>query len=151
MDLLFLRLDAIIVLTVDEAGFPMQWEAAGFCRAATKRLRLQSARIPWNQAEADLIADAEALEDELGRTGEGSSKGNRPGKGPARIGFRKAAPDSGIQSGRACGARFHSRPGCGWPHDSARAFSKSAFHSGQGQAGRAGSAGSFGRRGHSCL
>lgn len=74
MDLLFLRLDAIIVLTVDEAGFPMQWEAARLLPGGNETPTLTVGPYPWNQAEADLIADAEALEDELGRTGEGSSK-----------------------------------------------------------------------------
>lgn len=74
MDLLFLRLDAIIVLTVDEAGFPMQWEAARLLPGGNETPTLTIGPYPWNQAEADLIADAEALEDELGRTGEGSSK-----------------------------------------------------------------------------
>lgn len=74
MDLLFLRLDAIIVLTVDEAGFPMQWEAARLLPGGNETPTLTVGPYPWNQTEADLIADAEALEDELGRTGEGSSK-----------------------------------------------------------------------------
>lgn len=74
MDLLFLRLDAIIVLTVDEAGFPMQWEAARLLPGGNETPTLTVGPYPWNQAEAGLIADAEALEDELGRTGEGSSK-----------------------------------------------------------------------------
>lgn len=74
MDLLFLRLDAIIVLTVDEAGFPMLWEAARLLPGGNETPTLTVGPYPWNQAEADLIADAEALEDELGRTGEGSSK-----------------------------------------------------------------------------
>ncbi len=74
MDLLFLRLDAIIVLTVDEAGFPMQWEAARLLPGGNETPTLTIGPYPWNQAEADLIADAEALEDELGRTGEGSKE-----------------------------------------------------------------------------
>lgn len=74
MDLLFLRLDAIMVLTVDEAGFPVQWEAARLLPGGNETPTLTIGPHPWNQAEADLVADAEALEDELGRTGEGSRK-----------------------------------------------------------------------------
>lgn len=74
MDLLFLRLDAIIALTVDEAGFPMQWEAARLLPRGSDSPTVLTGPLPWSQADADLIADAIALEDELGRLGEGSRK-----------------------------------------------------------------------------
>ncbi len=74
MDLLFLRLDAIIVLTVDEAGFPMQWGGRQAFAGRQRNAYAYSRPVSWNQAEADLIADAEALEDELGRTGRAAAR-----------------------------------------------------------------------------
>ena len=72
MDLLFLRLDALVVLNVDEAGFPLRWEAARLLPAGGASPSIKIGPFPWTATEADFTADALALEDELARLGEGT-------------------------------------------------------------------------------
>lgn len=74
MDMLFLRLDAVAVLTVSPAGDPVQWQTAHLLPSPTpavdggKPVPYQLAPLrPWDQPEAQLTATAEALEDELAR------------------------------------------------------------------------------------
>ena len=66
MDLLFLRLDAIIVLTVNPDGDPVQWQEAHLLPTpvAGQPYRVEQLR-PWDQTSAHFTATAEALEEEL--------------------------------------------------------------------------------------
>lgn len=68
MDLLFLRLDAIIVLTVNPDGDPVQWQEAHLLPTpvAGQPYRVEQLR-PWDQTSAHFTATAEALEEELAR------------------------------------------------------------------------------------
>ena len=68
MDLLFLRLDAIIVLTVNLDGDPVQWQEAHLLPTpvAGQPYRVEQLR-PWDQTSAHFAATAEALEEELAR------------------------------------------------------------------------------------
>ncbi len=67
MDLLFLRLDAIIVLTVNPDGDPVQWQEAHLpTPVAGQPYRVEQLR-PWDQTSAHFAATAEALEEELAR------------------------------------------------------------------------------------
>ena len=68
MDLLFLRLDAIIVLTVNPDGDPVQWQEAHLLPTpvAGQPYRVEQFR-PWDQTGAHFAATAEALEEELAR------------------------------------------------------------------------------------
>lgn len=73
MDLLFLRLDAAISLTVDENGEPRQWQAAWLLpgNGAGKDsdpYYVDSPR-PWYETKCDFIALAESLEDEFNNFG----------------------------------------------------------------------------------
>lgn len=73
MDLLFLRLDSVGVLTVDEFGFPSRFQSAHLLPAplADGRCDADPCRIhpflPWDRVETDFTAEAETLEDELSR------------------------------------------------------------------------------------
>ena len=68
MDLLFLRLDAIIVLTGNPDGDPVQWQEAHLLPTpvAGQPYRVEQLR-PWDQTSAHFAATAEALEEELAR------------------------------------------------------------------------------------
>ncbi|WP_304045039.1 GTPase HflX [Desulfovibrio piger] len=68
MDLLFLRLDAIIVLTVNPDGDPVQWQEAHLLPTpvAGQPYRVEQLR-PWDQTSAHFAATAEALEEEVAR------------------------------------------------------------------------------------
>ena len=68
MDLLFLRLDAIIVLTVNPDGDPVQWQEAHLLPTpvAGQPYRVEQLR-PWDLTSAHFAATAEALEEELAR------------------------------------------------------------------------------------
>ncbi|WP_304008185.1 GTPase HflX [Desulfovibrio piger] len=68
MDLIFLRLDAIIVLTVNPDGDPVQWQEAHLLPTpvAGQPYRVEQLR-PWDQTSAHFAATAEALEEELAR------------------------------------------------------------------------------------
>jgi hypothetical protein len=68
MDLLFLRLDAIIALSVNPAGEPVQWQAAHLLpRAVEGQPYHLGAPQAWTRTAADFAATAQALEDELSR------------------------------------------------------------------------------------
>lgn len=68
MDLLFLRLDAVIALSVNPAGEPIQWQAAHLLPRAVEGLPYHlSAPQAWTRTAADFAATAQALEDELAR------------------------------------------------------------------------------------
>ncbi len=67
MDMLFLRLDAVTVLTVSPDGDPVQWQTAHLLPpTAGEAYRVETMR-PWDQAQADTTATALALEEELAR------------------------------------------------------------------------------------
>lgn len=68
MDMLFLRLDALAVLTVSPNGEPVQWQYAHLLppNPDNTPYTVHDAQ-PWDRAEVDFAALAEALEEELGR------------------------------------------------------------------------------------
>lgn len=68
MDMLFLRLDAIIALTVNEYGDPVQWQSASLLpdSRSGNTCQVDSPR-PWNQTEAGFLTAVSAIEEELAR------------------------------------------------------------------------------------
>lgn len=71
MDMLFLRLDAVIALSVNPTGDPVQWQAAHLLPSgASGRPYHLDAPQPWDRTAAQFTATAEALEEELARRGE---------------------------------------------------------------------------------
>ncbi len=67
MDMLFLRLDAMVVLTVSRDGMPMQWQSAHLLPpTAGSAYRVEAMRV-WSDTAIDLTAQARALEEELAR------------------------------------------------------------------------------------
>ena len=71
MDMLFLRLDAVIALNVNPTGDPVQWQAAHLLPSgATGKPYHLDAPQPWDRTAAQFTATAEALEEELARRGE---------------------------------------------------------------------------------
>lgn len=69
MDMLFLRLDAIIVLTVSPYGEPVQWQYAHLLPPNPDNAPyLTHPPAPWDKAGVDMCAMIEALEEELART-----------------------------------------------------------------------------------
>jgi GTP-binding protein HflX len=68
MDMLFLRLDAVITLTVNQEGFPVQWQSAHLLpfRPAGDPWRVENPR-PWDRTEARFTDLAENLETEIVR------------------------------------------------------------------------------------
>ncbi len=84
MDLLFLRLDGIGVLTVDEFGAPQRFQSAHLLpagleerTAAPDRSSEDACRVtplvPWDQVETDFAAEAAALEEEWSRLRDGAT------------------------------------------------------------------------------
>ena len=82
MDLLFLRLDGIGVLTVDEFGAPQRFQSAhllpaGLGDGAEAGSSEDACRVaplvPWDRVETDFAAEAEALEEEWSRLRDGAS------------------------------------------------------------------------------
>lgn len=73
MDMLFLRLDAVIVLIVNPAGDPVQWQAAHLLpgQGGGAPYRVDPPQ-PWDRTGASFAATAEALEEELARDGSGT-------------------------------------------------------------------------------
>ena len=71
MDMLFLRLDAVIALTVNPVGEPVQWQAAHLLPSPSggQPYHLDSPQ-PWDRTESQFVATAEALEEELARKAE---------------------------------------------------------------------------------
>lgn len=68
MDMLFLRLDALVVLSVSPHGEPVQWQYAHLLppNPDNEPYTVHPAQ-PWDKAEVDFATLAEALEEELGR------------------------------------------------------------------------------------
>ncbi len=80
MDMLFLRLDAMVVLTVTAEGFPLQWQFAHLLPpTASEPYRVEPMRA-WSDTAIDLAEQAQALEEEFARVvsdGKSSSAENR--------------------------------------------------------------------------
>lgn len=85
MDLLFLRLDGIGVLTVDEFGAPLRFQSAHLLPAGLEEgggapatgnsedaCRVEPF-VPWDRVETDFAAEAEALEEEWSRLRDGAT------------------------------------------------------------------------------
>ncbi len=90
MDMLFLRLDAVISLTVSPQGMPVQWQSAQLLPPSSGRpYRLDRPR-PWDQPQADIAASAQALEEELAR---GASDAGRDAGGASRCVLVSMTPD----------------------------------------------------------
>ncbi|MBG3876873.1 GTPase HflX, partial [Desulfovibrio oxamicus] len=68
MDLLFLRLDGFGVLTVSEWGEPLTFQHAHLLPQPEdgKPYRVHPAQ-PWDRVDTDVVAQAEALEEEMAR------------------------------------------------------------------------------------
>jgi GTP-binding protein HflX len=76
MDMLFLRLDSLAVLTVDPNGEPGLFQYAHLVPGAAETAEPDDAppyrthpAVPWDRADADLDALTQALEDEFAHTG----------------------------------------------------------------------------------
>ena len=72
MDMLFLRLDAVCVLTVSPHGEPVQWQYAHLMprhAADSAEPYSLSAALPWDRVDVDFAGIAEALEAEMTRVG----------------------------------------------------------------------------------
>jgi GTP-binding protein HflX len=68
MDLLFLRLDGLAVLTVDAHGGPQQLQRAHLLPPnPEKRHYTVHPATPWDRVETDFVAEVEALEEEMTR------------------------------------------------------------------------------------
>ena len=70
MDLLFLRLDSVSVLTVDEWGAPSMFQSAHLLPPAPGSDDTGYAAgemLPWDRVDTDFTRQAEALEEEFGR------------------------------------------------------------------------------------
>ena len=67
MDLLFLRLDSVGVLTVHEWGDPVSFQSAHLLPGEGAQPYRVHEMLPWDRVERDFTAEAEALEEELGR------------------------------------------------------------------------------------
>lgn len=69
LDLLFLRLDGIMVVSVNEWGEPMQTQRAHLLPPnPERRSAFVFDPVRWDALEADLIAEAVAIEEELARS-----------------------------------------------------------------------------------
>ncbi len=67
-DMIFLRLDAVIVLTVNPWGEPVQWQQACLLPPNPENTPYRREKLlPWDNTDAGITANAEALEAELAR------------------------------------------------------------------------------------
>ncbi len=71
MDMVFLRLDAVVCLSVSREGFPLRWQEAHLLPPGAGEPYLVGEPRPWDRPEEDLVATALALEEELAREGGG--------------------------------------------------------------------------------
>jgi GTP-binding protein HflX len=79
MDLLFLRLDSVAVLSVDAWGAPLRCQYAHLLPPNPERKAyLLHDPLPWDKVPADFAAQAEALEEELGRESERTQETDNP-------------------------------------------------------------------------
>ena len=79
MDLLFLRLDSIAVLSVNEWGEPLELQRAHLMppNPENKSYRMYPPER-WDMVDADFLAEVTALEEELARTMDPAEQGPRP-------------------------------------------------------------------------
>lgn len=80
MDMLFLRLDSVGVLTVNDYGDPVSFQSGHLLppNAGSLPYRVHELQ-PWDQIERDFAAEAESLEEELARvTSEAAEAENLP-------------------------------------------------------------------------
>lgn len=79
MDMLFLRLDAVVALTVNPVGEPVQWQAAHLLPnpSGSQPYHLDTPQ-PWDRTESQFVATAEALEEELARKAEDAREADDP-------------------------------------------------------------------------
>ena len=92
MDMLFLRLDSMAVLTVSEWGEPVTFQHAHLLppnpENSTYTIR---PAVAWSAVETDFVAEVQALEDELARAiqaapfGSGSGLAQQPEEGPSAL------------------------------------------------------------------
>ncbi len=74
MDMVFLRLDSIGVLNVDENGYPTYFQWAHLLPPNPKNeLYLVNERVQWDKVEVDFEAHVNSLEDEFRKSEEGFS------------------------------------------------------------------------------
>lgn len=97
MDLLFLRLDSVGVLTVDEFGAPVQFQSAhllpdalsGAAGEGDGAKQGEPYRVnpfqAWDRVDDDFTAQAETLEDELGRVVDGARQAGGPAEGTRAV------------------------------------------------------------------
>lgn len=68
MDLLFLRLDGLAVLSVDAFGAPLQFQRAHLLPPNPEKSHYTvHPATPWDRVETDFVAEVEALEEEMTR------------------------------------------------------------------------------------
>ena len=94
MDLLFLRLDSIAVLSVNEWGEPLELQRAHLLppNPENKSYRMYPPER-WDMVDADFLAEITALEEELARTMDAGEPGpGRPVAGAGKAG--RSAPGS---------------------------------------------------------
>lgn len=84
MDLLFLRLDSISALTVNEWGEPAFFQQAHLIPGESKEPYMLHPVLPWDRVEIDFAAQTEALEEELARADDGTVEAGAPGGGGER-------------------------------------------------------------------
>ena len=111
MDLLFLRLDSIAVLSVNEWGEPLELQRAHLLPPnPDKRSYQMYPPVRWDMVDADFLAEVTALEEELARTTDTAEPG-RPGAGTGKEGRSATGrlpgrPDrGGEENGRSPGSR----------------------------------------------
>ncbi len=69
MDMLFLRLDSVAVLSVDSQGQPLHFQQAHLMPPNPEgKPYMVHPRAPWDRADVDFAAQVEALEEELARS-----------------------------------------------------------------------------------
>ena len=67
MDMVFLRLDAVQVLTIAQDGMPARTQHAHLLPKGGEKPYLVSELVRWDRDDTDFAAQAQALEDELAR------------------------------------------------------------------------------------
>lgn len=108
MDLLFLRLDSVGVLTVDQFGGPVQFQSAHLLPDALKSASGAAGADPmepyriqpfqaWDRVDTDFTAEAETLEDELGRVADGARQAGASGEGVRAVLVSVAALPKAVQ------------------------------------------------------
>lgn len=88
MDMLFLRLDSVVALTVNPLGDPVQWQGGHLMPPKASSPYMVEPPRPWDQVETDLMDTALALEEELSRT-----DGTRESEAKARAVVVSVSPE----------------------------------------------------------